>query len=186
MDKIAICGKMASGKTYLAQKMTDERGFQRFSLAGAVKQLGTDYFGMVKKDRPLLQKIGMKMREIRPNVWIDYVVRDIGVHEQECQAVFGTTKGMGVVVDDVRFLNEAKAFKEAGFTLVRLHIEDDLQIERLRNTYGDDADIHIANRHDSSEKEMDEMDDSLFDVVLTAANDDSVYESLHETLFGTE
>ena len=129
MDKIAICGKMASGKTYLAQKMTDERGFQRFSLAGAVKQLGTDYFGMVKKDRPLLQKIGMKMREIRPNVWIDYVVRDIGVHEQECQAVFGTTKGMGVVVDDVRFLNEAKAFKEAGFTLVRLHIEDDLQIE---------------------------------------------------------
>ena len=69
MDKIAICGKMASGKTYLAQKMTDERGFQRFSLAGAVKQLGTDYFGMVKKDRPLLQQIGMKMRSYKEEMY---------------------------------------------------------------------------------------------------------------------
>ena len=182
MDKIAICGKMASGKTHLAQRLTDERGFQRFSLGGAVKRLGTDYFDMVKKDRPLLQQIGMKMREIRPSVWIDCVVKEISVHENECQAVFGTTDGMGVVVDDVRFINEAKAFKDAGFTLIRLHIEDDLQIERLKATYGSDAEVHINNRHDASEMEMDEIDESLFDLVLSAANDDSLYEMVHKLL----
>jgi len=182
MDKIAICGKMASGKTHLAQRLTDERGFQRFSLGGAVKRLGTDYFDMVKKDRPLLQQIGMKMREIRPSVWIDCVVKEISVHESECQAVFGTTDGMGVVVDDVRFINEAKAFKDAGFTLIRLHIEDDLQIERLNATYGSDAEVHINNRHDASEMEMDEIDESLFDLVLSSANDDSLYEMVHKLL----
>ena len=56
--KIAICGKMASGKTTVAQSLD---GFKVLSLAGEVKRVGRELFGMKDKDRPLLQQIGMKM-----------------------------------------------------------------------------------------------------------------------------
>ena len=120
MKNIAICGKMASGKTTLAHTLRDEANFEVMSLAGAVKRLGSDLFGMVEKDRPLLQQIGMKMREIRPTVWIDYLVSQAdSVNEsQYC-----------VAVDDVRFVNEAKRFKDEGWILVKMDIGEELQIE---------------------------------------------------------
>ena len=80
--KIAIAGQMASGKTTLAEQLQQELEsldyrVVRHSLGFKVKQIGSDLFGMTIKDRPLLQKIGMKMREIRPAVWIEYVNRSI-------------------------------------------------------------------------------------------------------------
>ena len=57
--KIGICGKMASGKTTLARGF-EEEGYQIMSLADEVKRVGRELFGMTVKDRPLLQKIGMK------------------------------------------------------------------------------------------------------------------------------
>ena len=78
--KIAIAGQMASGKSTLANKMQEELisldyRVERHSLATKVKEIGSNLFGMVEKDRKLLQQIGMKMREIRPDVWIDYMNR---------------------------------------------------------------------------------------------------------------
>ena len=71
--KIAIAGRMASGKTTLANHLVD-MGYQKVSLAGKVKEIARDLFQMEEQDRPLLQQIGMKMREIRPSVWIDYII----------------------------------------------------------------------------------------------------------------
>ena len=73
--KIAICGKMASGKTTVAKSLD---GFQVVSMAGEVKRVGRELFGMKigEKNRPLLQQIGMKMREIRQSVWLDALIRE--------------------------------------------------------------------------------------------------------------
>ena len=71
-------------------------------------------------------------------------------------------------------INEVVAFKEAGWTIIRIHIDDDLQIKRLKKTYGKEADQHIQNRKDDSESEMNYMNDELFDLVVNAADDDSV------------
>ena len=66
MLKIAVCGKMASGKTTLANMMVAEKDKgEVLSLAKKVKDIGRELFFMEDKDRPLLQKIGMKMREIK-------------------------------------------------------------------------------------------------------------------------
>ncbi len=167
MMKIGICGKMASGKTTIAEYLTllDEP-FDIISMAGEVKRVGRELFGMTKKDRPLLQQIGMKMREIRESVWLDAVISQ--ANKSQCS----------VVCDDVRFINEAKNLKDDGWLLVKLDISEDLQKQRLQDTYGDEWEVHWDNRTDASEAEVDMIPLDWFDLVITAANDSSVQKSV--------
>ena len=168
--KIGICGKMASGKTTVAEHLSLD-GFVVVSMASEVKRVGRELFGMNEKNRPLLQQIGMKMREIRESVWLDALIRQAEEHEF-------------AVCDDVRFLNEALTLKENGWTLIRLVISDDLQKQRLQDTYGDDWKIHWNNRTDASEAEVDMIPLDLFDMVIPAANDSSVQKAVTQFLTG--
>ncbi|SVC88350.1 uncharacterized protein METZ01_LOCUS341204, partial [marine metagenome] len=59
MERVAICGVMASGKTHLADVLVQEKRFTKFSLATGVKDLARDVFLMEGKDRKLLQQVGM-------------------------------------------------------------------------------------------------------------------------------
>ena len=52
--KIAISGKMGSGKTYLAENISKKYGFYKASFAGRVKELASELFNMRGKDRGLL------------------------------------------------------------------------------------------------------------------------------------
>jgi len=167
--KIGICGKMASGKTTMASHLEQGLNFEIISMAGEVKRVGRELFGMTKKDRPLLQKIGMKMREIRESVWLDAVIQQAKNYDF-------------VVCDDVRFINEAKNLKEDGWLLVKLDIAEDLQKSRLQNTYGDDWEVHWNNRTDPSEAEVDKIPLDWFDVVIQASDNDSPIENLMKEL----
>ena len=142
--KIAIAGRMASGKTTLAKALAEHWDGEILSLGGKVKEVGKDLFGMVEKDRPLLQQIGMKMREIRPDVWIEYLDRE-------------ARKRTSAVVDDCRFINEARWFKDNGWLLIRLNIEEEVQKVRLQKTYPDDWEQHWNNRNDPSETQVSEI-----------------------------
>ena len=74
--RIAVTGKMCSGKTTLCNYLCElEPRFEIFSFGKKVKQCATDLFGMNPfcKDRPLLISLGQKMREIDSEVWINYV-----------------------------------------------------------------------------------------------------------------
>jgi broad-specificity NMP kinase len=173
MNNIAICGRMASGKTTLAHYLRDNLGYETLSLAGAVKELGRNIFGMVEKNRPLLQQIGMKMREIRPTVWIDYSVS---------QAASINESQYAVVIDDARFVNEAKRFKDEGWTLIKMDIGEELQIERLKTTYPDNWEMHVANRNDKSELEVDEVPLEWFDMIIKAEQDDGNYDKVVELI----
>ena len=153
--KIAICGKMASGKTTLADWFVDNHDFLKISLAAKVKEIGVNLFGMKQKDRRLLQQIGMKMREIKEDVWIDYLI-NLQVDE-----------GENLVIDDVRFINEVEKLKSAGWTIIRINIDEGLQCERLKKTY-DDWEVHWNNRTDVSEAQVDLISDNLVDLEITA------------------
>jgi dephospho-CoA kinase len=154
--KIAIAGRMASGKTTLAEVLAGILNGEVVSLGGKVKQVATDLFGMVEKDRPLLQQIGMKMREIRPDVWIEYLDREA---EQSSKDT--------VIVDDCRFVNEARWFKDNGWTVVRLNIDESVQKERLMTTYPNDWEQHWNNRNDASEIEVAQIPDDWVDWELS-------------------
>jgi dephospho-CoA kinase len=160
--KIAICGKMASGKTTLAQELKLQHNFEIVSMASEVKRVGKELFGMVEKDRPLLQQIGMKMREIRESVWLDCVIRE-------------SNKLQLVVCDDIRFINEAKTLKDNGWTLIKLDIQDDLQKIRLKDAYGDKWEGHWNNRNDPSETEVDKIPLEWFDLIISAVNGSAIH-----------
>ena len=143
MVKIAICGPMASGKTWLAHKLCEELGLSKISLAAQVKVVARDLFFMdpEHKDRILLQEIGKKMRDIRPSVWVDYMLNSENA-EDNC------------VCDDVRFVNEARKLSEEGFLIIMLDIDEELQKSRLMRAYPDNWEIHWNARSDSSETEL--------------------------------
>ena len=173
--KIAIAGKMASGKTTLADKLQaelEDLDFRvaRHSLATKVKEIGRDLFGMKEKDRRLLQKIGMKMREINPDVWIDYLNRTINQDLLE-------DKYDVAIVDDVRFVNEAKVFKQDGWLIIRLNIEEELQKARLQRTYPD-WEVHWDSRGDPSETEVIEIATDFLWLDIDVDDSDSVWNTV--------
>ena len=140
--KIAVTGKMCSGKTTLCNYLCElEPRFQIFSFGKKVKDVASDLFQMDPnvKDRSLLTSIGQKMREIDKDVWVNYVIN-------QCKDV------EYCLVDDLRYQNEYEALVKNGFKIIQLNISDELQEYRIRNIYPNNYLDHLNNRNHPSEK----------------------------------
>jgi dephospho-CoA kinase len=140
--RIAITGKMCSGKTTLCNYLCSvEPRFEIFSFGRKVKDCATDLFGMnpLVKDRSLLISLGQKMREIDPDVWVNYVIKQCSDIEY-------------CLVDDLRYQNEYEALVENGFKIIQLNISDDLQEKRIREIYPDNFEDHLSSRTHLSEQ----------------------------------
>ena len=139
--KIAVTGKMCSGKTTLCNYLCElEPRFEIFSFGKKVKDVASDLFKMdpLIKDRTLLTSIGQKMREIDSEVWINYVV-------QQC-----STKEF-CLIDDLRYQNEYEALVKNGFKIIQLNISDELQEKRIKDIYPQNYNDHLNNRNHLSE-----------------------------------
>ena len=140
--RIAVTGKMCSGKTTLCNYLCEiEPRFQIFSFGKKVKDVASDLFQMDPrvKDRTLLTSIGQKMREIDKDVWVNYVI-------QQCKDV------EYCLVDDLRYQNEYEALVKNGFKIIQLNISDELQEGRIKNIYPLNYLDHLNNRNHPSEK----------------------------------
>jgi len=140
--RIAVTGKMCSGKTTLCNYLCElEPRFQIFSFGKKVKDVARDLFQMDPrvKDRSLLTSIGQKMREINKDVWVNYVIN-------QCKDV------EYCLVDDLRYQNEYEALVKNGFKIIQLNISDELQEYRIRNIYPNNYEDHLNNRNHPSEK----------------------------------
>ena len=140
--KIAVTGRMCSGKTTLCNYLCElEPRFQIFSFGKKVKDVASDLFLMdpLIKDRTLLTGIGQKMREIDLEVWINYVLN-------QCKDV------EYCLVDDLRYQNEYEALVKNGFKIIQLNISNELQEERIKKVYPNNYNDHLNNRNHPSEK----------------------------------
>ena len=149
MVKIAFSGKLCSGKSTMAEyvRTTLEADFLEvsrvLSFAGKLKEIAADLFDMKFKDRDLLIAIGLKMREIRQDVWLDYIVKQTN------------TDCCSVIIDDLRFPNEFDRLRKEGFILIRLNISKETQLSRLHDVYYGGYEAHIRKLEDPSETALD-------------------------------
>ena len=152
--KIAITGKMCSGKTTLSNYICSvEPRFKIFSFGKKIKEVANDLFNMdpMIKDRSLLISIGQKMREIDSEVWINYVIRQTEDHEF-------------CLIDDLRYQNEYDALLKNGFKIIQLEISPLLQEKRIREVYPDNCEDHLSARnHLSENNEFNSSPDLIID-----------------------
>jgi shikimate kinase len=161
--KIGIVGKMCSGKSTIAfnisQALKEKYNIKlkKISFADKVYELARDIFNMTTKDRPLLQQIGTKFREIDTNCWINYAMKVVQNEEH-------------VIIDDGRYLNEIDAMKKNGFFLIRLNISNELQEKRIRETYPTTFMEHLNNINHMSEQDITIYPDEYFDHIIDMDN----------------
>ena len=110
---IAITGKFGSGKTTIANYLAEKHGYTKMSLADPMRRITKEIFGIESKKDPryrrIMQKLGTDwFRSEDPEVWIKYLLKRV---ERERKPV---------VVDDVRFPNEALALSCRGWKLIYL------------------------------------------------------------------
>ncbi len=170
--KIAIIGKMCSGKTtlsnYIHQYLTEKYNIQLKSLtfAGKVYDLAYELFDMDphNKNRKLLQSIGTLMRSLDEQVWVKYVMKK--------------SKNIDVMVEDCRYENEFNALYDNGFYLIKIKIDEEYQEERLRRTYPDTYQQHLDNRGHASEMGIDRIEDEKCKLVLNARENELIFEKV--------
>lgn len=139
---IGICGKAGTGKTAVADHLVKKYGYKRYSIADEVKRIAVRLFKMKEKNRKLLQDIGFKMREIRPSVWIDFLIDQVRGKDN-------------IVVDDIRYPNEYQALKREGFKVIKVVADREICIKRLTERDGTAA---IERLEDESETAMDDVE----------------------------
>ncbi len=136
--KIAIIGKMCSGKSTIANQLCRfDSSYSTYSLATKLKEIAYELFHMKDKDRDLLIKIGTKMREIDPDVWVNYIINQ-------------TSDNKNYIIDDVRFQNEVDILKQYGWKFIQLNVSYSDQEYRIKQLYSN-YEIHLKNRKDISE-----------------------------------
>lgn len=172
--KIAISGKMCSGKSYCARMIKEKYSSRAkvFSFAGKLKQVTHDLFfdkfigsgvgsertiSQMHKNRRLYVEVGQRMREIDPMVWVNHVVKD----SRGCDFA---------VVDDLRFKNEMNALKKDGWKIVRLKITKEEQIKRLGDIYVN-SEEHIEGLNSVTETDLDDVVDADYDFVVDSCDD---------------
>lgn len=118
---VAFIGKAGSGKTTAADYLVKHYGYHRVSFAALLKDIAVRLWGdTARQDRGKLQKLGVAVRSIEENTWVDAALRGI------------ETWHVPVVIDDCRFPNEAGALQKHHFVFVRINAPVDLRVHRLQ------------------------------------------------------
>jgi cytidylate kinase len=136
--KIAITGKMCSGKSFIANMICQlDNSYNTYSYGQKIKDIAVDLFNMRNKNRSLLIQIAKDMKSIDPDVWANYIMKKIQYKNN-------------VVIDDLRFQNEVDLLT-SDWIIIRLTIGYTEQRKRLEKLYPDNLEDHIKNIKDISE-----------------------------------
>jgi len=143
MNIIGLCGLAGSGKDTAADFLVEDHGFVKVALADPIKRACAEWFGWNEDDlwgpsyrrnvadpmrvggrspRYVLQRLGTEFgRHCYEDVWVNYALRiarevlDMHQHYVPSVGLAGRASFYeGVVIPDVRFLNEVEAIRNAG------------------------------------------------------------------------
>lgn len=155
--KIAISGKITSGKTTTALKIKEKyKQFEIYNFAGRLKELTAELFDADPKDRKINQDFGEAVRAIDKLAWIRVIQKRIQDKEF-------------VIIDDLRTPDEFDFCKKNGFYIIRLNISPEEQKRRMKNLYKEDWKTHWERRNRYTETALDDCTD--FDLVVQSDTD---------------
>ena len=141
--KIAISGPMGSGKTTIANLIINSNPeYKIYSFGQKIKDIAYELFNMNKlvKDRSLLINIADKMRDIDPDVWAKYIIKQ-------------TNSFKHCIIDDLRFQNELDILsKNDDWIYIVLHIDEKKRLDRLKKLYPENYKDHVKNMSHLSER----------------------------------
>jgi dephospho-CoA kinase len=136
--KIALTGKMRSGKDTVANHLYIRHSFNRVAFGDALKKNAHATFPWIhefNKPRALYQQFGQLMRQIEPDVWIKHAERAV-----KGAIDFRVNTGaerVGVVITDLRQPNEYVWARNNGYTIIRVTAPDEDRLLRAKLA-GDD------------------------------------------------
>lgn len=179
--RIALTGRIRSGKTTIADHLWLKHDFARVSFASELKHVADHLFSHLyepiyedcpfseggrtikeyRKPRALLQTFGQKMREIDEDVWIKQAEQDVKLAE-------AWRSTAGVVIDDLRQPNEYEWARANGFIVIRVEASEALRLKRAEQAGDSFSKEDLA--HDT-EQYVDK-----FDVDYTIVNDGDMNE----------
>lgn len=133
---VFLFGKKGSGKTYVAEilrRRYEARGLKAkvYVIAEPIYQIARDLFGMVEKDRRLLQTIGDHLRAIDRMCFLNYLKKS---WEKDGVDV--------VIVEDVRLPEEVNFLKAEGFVGVLIDAPDEARARRCSQLRGIPEDVN--------------------------------------------
>ncbi|WP_207732391.1 AAA family ATPase [Heliobacterium chlorum] len=146
--KIVLTGKMRSGKDAAANYLVNHYGFKQFAFGGAIRNLCKELFPNADEDgkpRELYQNVGQALRDIDPDVWVNYVLRQI---ERE------TGPDDDIVITDLRQWNEYFALLKSGFYVGRINSSATTRIQRMKRL---GEQIELAQFNHETEKAVDDF-----------------------------
>lgn len=127
LPNIALCGRAGAGKSTVAEILTEHYGYRQLSFAAPLKEIAVTLWGeRTGRERRVLQKLGLALRGIDPDVWVNELCADVDLF-----SAFPHHAPM--VVDDLRFPNEYRALGNRGFVIVRVECPEDIRIVRLKD-----------------------------------------------------
>jgi dephospho-CoA kinase len=121
VPKIALVGKLRSGKTEISKYLKDEYNFSVYAFGTELKRFANEIFdvGAEEKPRALYQLFGQMCRQYDDSVWINKVIDKISQENPE-----------DILIEDVRQENEVDWAKANGFTIIRVTAPDEDRIAR--------------------------------------------------------
>lgn len=145
---VGFCGRAGAGKSAAAQILVERYGYRRVCFAGPLKAMlaalglsAAEIYGPLK-EQPCALLAGRTPRHAMQTLGTewgrDLIDRDLWLRAwaREVDAILDA--GRGVVVDDARFPNEAKALRDRGGLLVRIVAPEDVAFS---------ADQHESEQH---------------------------------------
>jgi cytidylate kinase len=157
---IGIYGKMHTGKTTLAKKITrDHIMTQKVSFANNVREVVNIL--NLPNERESYQKVGAGMRAIWHDVWVDAMAPELSSLQ---------SNGIVPVFDDLRYTNEFDFIRKNNGLLVKLTASDDERWARFHTSDKFDPDTTReqwdAYQNHSSETDMDNIPNSEWSLVV--------------------
>lgn len=168
--KIAIYGKLRSGKTEVAKYISERLDCDVFDFADSLKEcLALAYPESVyqPKNRDLLIKFGQHLRALDVDIWVNTVRFKIRNSNKEHIIVTGT-----------RQQNEYEMLKEQGFTFIKVVADENIRVERclaegdkfttsnLNNTTEIDLDNYEYDYLITNERGIDELHAAIREILV--------------------